>query len=79
MDTLPLAQAKARFSAVIEEVMGGGEVAVSYGRKRQTVAVIMPFERWKRLTQRQLGTLQGRGTLTFADDFPMTEEELIGL
>jgi prevent-host-death family protein len=79
MRTLPLAEAKTHFSAVIEEVTAGNEVGVSYGKKRETVAVIVPFEQWKRLTKRQLGTLKERGSVIFAHDFSMTEEELIGL
>jgi prevent-host-death family protein len=79
MKTLALAEAKTHFSAVIEEVSAGNEIAVSYGKKRETVAVIVPFEQWKKANKRQLGTLKNRGKVSFAQDFSMTEEELLAL
>jgi prevent-host-death family protein len=44
MKALALAEAKTHFSAVMKEVEQGNEVAISYGKKKETIAVIMPYE-----------------------------------
>ncbi|GHS89035.1 hypothetical protein FACS1894204_02510 [Synergistales bacterium] len=45
MKTLSLAEAKTSFSSVIKEMVSGTEIAVSYGKRKETVAVIVPYER----------------------------------
>ncbi|MCL2654608.1 MAG: type II toxin-antitoxin system prevent-host-death family antitoxin [Coriobacteriia bacterium] len=80
MLTLPLAEAKTQFSQVMKKVRTGESVTVSYGKKREPIAVIIPFDDWSKLNRkpRKLGVLQGRGSVEFADDWAMTAEELIG-
>ena len=77
MKILQSAKAKAQFSAVLRDVQAGNEVAISYGKQQQTIAVIIPYDKWKKKEKRQLGTLEGKASVTFADDFKMTDEELI--
>jgi prevent-host-death family protein len=79
MRTLQSAEAKTHFSSILKDVEAGNEVAISYGKKKQAIAVIIPYEKWKRNQKRQLGTLEGKITVDFADDFKMTDEELINL
>jgi len=73
------AKAKANFSSVLKEVAAGNEVGITYGKKQETIAVIIPFDDWKKSRKRQLGTLEGKMSVTFADDWKMTEEEFINL
>ncbi|GHV25278.1 prevent-host-death protein [Spirochaetia bacterium] len=75
MKTLQLAEAKTHFSAVLKDVELGNEIAISYGKKKETIAVIIPYEKWKKSRKRELGSLEGRGSVTFADDWYMTDEE----
>ena len=77
MKTMQVAQAKTNFSSVLKEVMSGTEVGITYGKKHETVAVIIPIEDWKKKQKRALGTLEGKVTVTFADDWEMTDEELL--
>ena len=77
MKTLALAEAKTHFSAVMKEVEQGNEVAISYGKKKETIAVIVPYETWKKSKKRQLGTLRDKGALVFAADFSMSDEALL--
>jgi len=77
MRTIPLAEAKSHFSAVIKDVESGDEIAISYGKKKETVAIIVPYSKWKKSNKRQLGTLRSKGEVVFADDFAMTDEELL--
>ena len=79
MKTLSLAEAKTHFSSVLKDVGMGNEIAISYGRKKETIAVIIPYKTWKKSKKRQLGTLEGKVKIKFAKDFSITDEELINL
>jgi prevent-host-death family protein len=79
MKTVPLAEAKNHFSAVLKDVESGNEVAISYGKKKETIAVIIPYEKWKKSNKRELGTLKHRAAVTFSKDFSITTEEFINL
>ncbi|MDR0444315.1 MAG: type II toxin-antitoxin system Phd/YefM family antitoxin [Treponema sp.] len=77
MKTLQLAEAKTHFSSIMKDVEAGNEVAISYGKKKQNIAVIVSYEKWKKSKKRQLGTLESKMSVEFADDFAMTDEELV--
>jgi prevent-host-death family protein len=73
MKTLPVAEAKTHFSTVLKDVEAGNEIAISYGKKKETIAVIIPYETWKKTKKRVLGTLRDKGSVQFAKDWHMTE------
>jgi prevent-host-death family protein len=77
METLSLAEAKTHFSSVLKQVRLGNEIAISFGKKKETAAVIMPYAAWKKTKKRQLGLLQRRGSVSFAPDFAVTDEDLL--
>jgi prevent-host-death family protein len=79
MKTLQVAKAKTHFSSVLKDVEAGDEVAITYGKKKQAIAVIIPYEKWKKTQKRVLGTLEGKMTVTFSEDWYMTDEELVNL
>jgi prevent-host-death family protein len=79
MKTLQLAEAKTHFSSVLKDVEAGNDVAITYGRKKKTIAVIISYEKWKKNQKRQLGTLEDRMSVKFSTDFSMTDEELANL
>ena len=79
MKTIQSAEAKSHFSSIMRDVQAGDEIAIAYGKKKQTIAVIIPYEKWKKNKKRQLGTLEGKMSVVFAKDFSMTDEELINL
>ncbi len=80
MKTLTLAEAKTKFSSVMKEVVLGEEIAVSYGKKKDTIAVIVPYKKWinPKKTKRKLGILEHLGQVTFADNWHISDEELMG-
>lgn len=77
MRALQVAELKARFSEVLADVRRGARIAVLYGRSKRLVAMIVP---WAPVSagRRDIGFLDGKVTIEFADDFEMTEEELFG-
>jgi len=64
MKTLPVAEIRTNFSSLLKEVELGHEIGITFGRKRETIAVIIPIEEYKRFTAKRLGTT-------------MTDEELL--
>ena len=77
MKVIQSAEAKAKFSDVLREVQAGNEITISYGKKKQNIAVIIPYEKWKKSGKRVLGSLKGIASVEFAKDFKMSDEELI--
>ena len=77
MRVLQSAEAKTHFSSILKDVEAGNEVVITYGRKKQTVAVIIPYNQWKKTKKRQLGTLKDRAKVHFSKDFSISDEELI--
>jgi len=79
MKTFQSADAKTHFSSILRNVEAGNEVAIAYGKMKKTIAVIIPYEKWKKNQNRRLGTLEGKMSVTFSKKFAMTDEELINL
>jgi prevent-host-death family protein len=79
MKSLPVGELKAHFSEVLEEVQRGESFEIVYGKKKKPVAKIVPIEKPKKKKERKFGILEGKVEFVFADDFKMTEDELLGL
>jgi prevent-host-death family protein len=77
MKTFPVGEFKTHFSEIIERVRSGEEIIITYGKKKENVAVVIPYAAYK--TKRiRLGLLQDR-SFKIHDDFEMTEVALLGL
>jgi hypothetical protein len=74
-----VAEAKSRFSEVLKIAESGKTVRIIRGIKREPVAIITSPDNFKKKTKRKLGALQYWGEIKFADDWKMTDEELLGL
>ena len=75
---MAVAEFKAHFSQVLEEVQQGQAIGILYGKARRPVAMIVPYQP-EQSGQRDIGFLDGKVKIEFMDDFEMTEEELIGM
>jgi len=78
MKSLPVGEFKAHLSEVLEKVQQGESFGITYGKSKKLVAEINP-PKSKKAGKRKLGILEGKASVVFADDFKMTDEELIGL
>ena len=77
MTHMTIGEFKQRFSSVLEKVRKGQKIVISYGRKREKVAIIGPYPRGKTASQRRrLGVLGKRASFEMRD-FSMTDEELL--
>jgi len=77
MKTSPVSEVKTHLSSLLKEVTAGAEIGITFGRKKETIAVIVPIMEYKKIKKRKLGTLQGKIKLEFKKDFQMTDEELL--
>lgn len=77
MITMLAAELKAQFSRVLAAVRTGERIGVLYGKSREPVAMIVPYEPVD-LPERDVGILNGKVRIEFKDDFEMTDEELLG-
>ncbi len=77
METVSIGKLKARFSEVLERVRQGEKIVISYGKKREKVAVIIPYSENFHKTERELGLLKGRAVCVIHDDFQISDEEMI--
>jgi antitoxin (DNA-binding transcriptional repressor) of toxin-antitoxin stability system len=77
MKTLPVGELKAQFSEVLEKVKNGESFGILYGKRKKPVAMIVPFHEKEEKKERKIGPLDGKVKIKFADDFKMTEEELL--
>jgi len=77
MKSIQVGELKARFSEVLSEVKAGKTVVISYGRKHEKVAALVPYPPTAQPATRTLGVLAGRAKARFAKDFSISDEELL--
>jgi len=77
MKTFTVGDFKTHFSEMLERVQSGEEIIISYGKKKENIAVLIPYAAYKTKKIR-LGLLQDK-SFKVHDDFKMTEEELLSL
>ena len=75
MKALTVGETKSAFSDILAAVQRGERFAVSYGRKRKPVAMIVPYVVPQ--ADRKLGVLSGCGRYAWHDAGQITDEELL--
>jgi prevent-host-death family protein len=77
MKTLSVGELKARFSEILEQVKKGDTIIISYGRKKEKIAALVPYTQFKIEQPRPLGLLQGRAQCIIKEDFAITNDEFL--
>jgi prevent-host-death family protein len=77
MKTLPVSEVRANFSALLKEVEAGKEIGISFGRTKETIAVIVPIDEYRKIKNRKLGTLEGKASVEFKGEWNLTDEEFL--
>ena len=75
MQEVSVADFKARFSDMLDKVRRGERIAIQYGRRKQTVALLIPPTKDKALQKRPLGILKGKASFKIRKDFKMAEDD----
>lgn len=78
MKTFSVAHVKTNLSSILKEVESGEEIAISFGKKKEMIAVIVSYNVYKQSKKRKLGTLGGKMTVEFREDYKMSDKELLG-
>jgi len=76
MNQLTVGEFKAKFSEVLEKVLQGESIGITYGKNKKKVAAIVPYEKYagKRI---KLGSLVGKASFKIKEGFKMTDEEFL--
>jgi antitoxin (DNA-binding transcriptional repressor) of toxin-antitoxin stability system len=77
METFVLSSVRDGLAGLIARVEKGDEIAIAHDDGDKAIAVIVPFAAWKKKPQRKLGSLHHCGPVYFADDFRMSDDELL--
>lgn len=78
MKTMTVGELKAQFSEVLRQIIKNGKpIAISYGKKKEKIAAIIPYSQIKPKSERTLGVMRGRATCVIHEDFALTDEELL--
>ncbi len=78
MQTVEVGEFKERFSEMIDSVRAGETIVVAYGRNQEKVAALIPYDQLPIHEPRKLGALAGLANVSFAEDFAISNEELLG-
>ncbi|MBC7961628.1 MAG: type II toxin-antitoxin system Phd/YefM family antitoxin [Steroidobacteraceae bacterium] len=79
MQTMTVGHFKSHFSQVLDFVQHGEDVVISYGKKKEKIAVLVPYDRYEGKPQRILGLLAGKASFSISSDFKVSDDELLSL
>lgn len=79
MQTMTVGHFKAHFSEVLDLVQQGEDIVISYGKKKEKIAVLVPYDRYEDRPRRTLGILAGKASFATAPDFKIDDDELLKL
>jgi prevent-host-death family protein len=77
MKTLPVGELKAQFSEVLEKVRQGESYGILYGKKKKPVAMIVPYKENLSRKTRKIGLYNKKITIKIAEDFEISEQDLL--
>lgn len=68
---------KTHFSEIMDMVQEGEEIYITYGKKKEVIAQIIPFKKKVKKKKRKLGELKGKMRVAFHGDWHISDEELL--
>ena len=77
MKTFQVGELKTKFSQILEDVKKGEEITISFGKKKEKIAVILPYSKYKKSMHRELGILEKKASFSLSKDFTISDEELL--
>lgn len=79
MQTMTVGRFKAHFSEVLDLVLHGEDIVISYGKKKEKIAVLVPYARYEGKPVRTLGLLAGKASFSIPAEFKISDDELLAL
>lgn len=77
MKTMQVGYLKSHFSDVIDQVIKGEKVTINYGRKKEKVAVIIPYSEYAGSRKRRIGIREKHSSYRINDNFKISDEEML--
>ena len=77
MQTMTVGEVKSHFSEALDLVQKGEDIVISFGKRKEKIAVLVPFSRYAQKQQRTLGLLAGKATCFIKEGFRLTDDELL--
>jgi len=77
MQTMTVGEVKSHFSEALDLVQKGEDIVISFGKRKEKIAVLVPFSRYAQKQERTLGLLAGKATCVIKDGFTLTDDELL--
>ena len=79
MHQLTVGQFKSKFSQVLEKVLQGESIGITYGKSKKKVAALVPYNKYISDKKIKLGLLEGKASFAIKKGFKMTEGEFLSL
>jgi antitoxin (DNA-binding transcriptional repressor) of toxin-antitoxin stability system len=79
MKTIQVGDLKTHFSEILNQIRNGDEIIISYGRKKEKIAKIIPYKSQNNKIPRKIGILKGKASYKINDNFELTDEEFLNL
>jgi prevent-host-death family protein len=79
MKILQVGEFKSKFSKVLDDIKKGEEITISFGKKKEKIAVIIPYSKYKKKIHRKLGLLENKASCHINDNFSISDDELLNL
>lgn len=77
MQTMTVGEVKTHFSEALDLVQKGEEIVISFGRRREKIAVLVPFSSYEQKQRRTLGLLAGKASYCIRDDFKLDDDTFL--
>jgi len=77
MRTLQVGEFKRKFSDILDHVRHGEEIAITFGKKKEKVAILIPYEKYQKKNNRKLGLLENKASYHIKNDFEISDEEFL--
>ncbi len=75
MKTLQVGEFKSHLSEIINEIKNGEEIALSFGKKKEKIAVLVPYSKYIKKNNRKLGVLHNKASFSSSTDFKISDDE----
>ncbi len=79
MKALTLNEVMSNILKILEQVQNGEEILIRNAQNQESIAVIIPYQKYLKKQERTLGILKGKASYQIKTDFKMTDEEMLTL
>ncbi len=76
MKSLNVGELKTHFSQVLEDIKEGKRVVISFGKRKEKLAVIVPYANYAH-RRRHLGLLASKASFKIKEDFKFFDEDFL--